>query len=176
MELQFPRGETQIVFQKHREKANKNTNIVRSQSTKETQQLPSFWLELVKLDPFALRCLNEDARQDKQVVMTAVKGSGFVLQYASAALKEDVEVVKAALKQNIWAYDYVPETLRGDKEVALLAFRLYGKRLPKKLLNHKEIVVEAAEIIASRREGPSESRKKLQRMSIANLIAEYQLA
>lgn len=29
MELQFPRGETQIVFQKHREKANKNTNIVR---------------------------------------------------------------------------------------------------------------------------------------------------
>eukprot|EP00434_Breviolum_minutum_P033786 symbB.v1.2.029896.t2/scaffold3318.1/size84623/5 len=115
----------------------------KEETEEETQQLPSFWLELVKLDPFALRCLNEDARQDKQVVMTAVKGSGFVLQYASAALKEDVEVVKAALKQNIWAYDYVPETLRGDKEIALLAFRLYGKRLPKKLLNHKEIVVGA---------------------------------
>lgn len=142
-----------------------------------TQQLPSFWSELVKIDPLALRCLSEDARQNRQLVMTAVKKCGLALQYASAELKEDREVVKVALKESRWAYDYIPESLRLDREIAVLAFRLHQMKLPKQLLNDKDAVVAAAEIAARRAENPGElSKKKLHRMSIANLIAEYELA
>ena len=120
---------------------------------KATQQLPSFWSELVKIDPMALRCLSEDARQNRQLVMTAVKKCGLALQYASAEL---------------------------DREIAVLAFRLHRMKLPKQLLNDKDAVVAAAEIAARRAENPGElsklSKKKLNRMSIANLIAEYELA
>lgn len=147
---------------------------------KATQQLPSFWSELVKIDPMALRCLSEDARQNRQLVMTAVKKCGLALQYASAELKEDREVVKVALKESSWAYDYIPESLRLDREIAVLAFRLHRMKLPKQLLNDKDAVVAAAEIAARRAENPGElsklSKKKLNRMSIANLIAEYELA
>lgn len=145
-----------------------------------TQQLPSFWSELVKIDPMALRCLSEDARQNRQLVMTAVKKCGLALQYASAELKEDREVVKVALKESSWAYDYIPESLRLDREIAVLAFRLHRMKLPKQLLNDKDAVVAAAEIAARRAENPGElsklSKIKLNRMSIANLIAEYELA
>ena len=128
----------------------------------------------------ALRCLSEDARQNRQLVMTAVKKCGLALQYASAELKEDREVVKVALKESSWAYDYIPESLRLDREIAVLAFRLHRMKLPKQLLNDKDAVVAAAEIAARRAENPGElsklSKKKLNRMSIANLIAEYELA
>ena len=95
-------------------------------------------------------------------------------------VKEDREVVKVALKESSWAYDYIPESLRLDREIAVLAFRLHRMKLPKQLLNDKDAVVAAAEIAARRAENPGElsklSKKKLNRMSIANLIAEYELA
>ena len=125
----------------------------------------------------ALRCLSEDARQNRPLVMSAVKKCGLALQYASAELKEDPEVVKVALKESRWAYDYIPESLRLDREIAVLAFRLHRMKLPKQLLNDKDAVVAAAEIAARRAEHPGElSKKKLNRMSITNLIAEYELA
>lgn len=145
-----------------------------------TQHLPSFWSQLIKIDPMALGSLSEDARRKRPLVIAAVKNCGLALQYASAELKEDREVVKLALKESKcgrWAYDSIPEVLRVDREIALLAFRLHRMKLPKQLLNDKDAVVAAAEIAARRAENPGElSRKKLNRMSIANLIAEYELA
>ena len=143
--------------------------------TKARLQQPSFWLELVKMDPFALSLI-EDRQQDKQLVMTAVKKCGSALQHASEFFKQDHEVVKMALKESQWAYDYIPEAMRLDREIAVLAFRLHRTKLPKQLLNDKEAVVAAAEIVARRGECGELSRKKLNRMSIANLIAEFELA
>eukprot|EP00438_Fugacium_kawagutii_P021967 Skav200157 [mRNA] locus=scaffold4148:52011:52340:- [translate_table: standard] len=109
--------------------------------------------------------------------MTAVKKCGVALQYASPSLQQDLELVKVALKESQWAYDFVPESLRVNKEIALLAFRLHHIKLPKQLLHDKDAVVAAAEIAASRADGACESnKKKLNKMSIATLIAEYQLA
>jgi hypothetical protein len=85
-------------------------------------------------------------RNDKDVVLVAVRGWGNALKWASKKLKNDRDVVLEAVKQDGQALVWASEELRDDKEVVLAAVKnntlaiLYASE---NLLNDKEIVIEA---------------------------------
>lgn len=61
------------------------------------------------------------AREDRDVVMAAVRLSGIALQYASPELRSDREVVLTAMRGMHSAFQYVTPELRADREVVSLA-------------------------------------------------------
>lgn len=146
-----------------------------------SKQTLDFWLQLVERDPLVLGVV-EEQQQEKGLVLAAVKKCGMALAFAKKELSEDLDIVRAALKNTQLAYDFIPEALRSQKEVALMALEFCHKPLPKELLSQKEVLVAAAQICQGRRGWSSQvgegarTLKKLERMSLANLIAEYQLA
>ena len=60
-------------------------------------------MELVKRQPYALRLASAALKDDREIVLEAVKqpvyAQWYALQYASAALKDDREIVLEAVKQ-----------------------------------------------------------------------------
>ena len=76
-------------------------------------------LAAVKQDSRALQFADKKLKNDKEVVLAAVKQDGLALKYADKKLKANKEVVLAALKQEVSAHQYVDEKLKGDKDVVL---------------------------------------------------------
>jgi DNA repair ATPase RecN len=62
----------------------------------------------------------DDFKNNKEVVMSAVKESYIALKYASQELKNDKEVVLEAIKNNPEAFKYASEELKNDKELFAL--------------------------------------------------------
>ena len=54
-----------------------------------------------------LKYASDRLKDDKDVVMTAVKNNGFAIQYASDRLKNDIEVVREASNTYLYTFDYV---------------------------------------------------------------------
>ena len=61
--------------------------------------------------------VSENLKNDKEVVLAAVKQSGYALEYASENLKNDKEVVLAAVKTDSDAIGYASKKLQADKDV-----------------------------------------------------------
>ena len=88
----------------------------------------------------------DNFRDDKEVVLEAVKNYGQALKYTSEPLRNDKEIVLEALKTNGWALEYASNSLKNDKDVVLKAVKTNGLALhhaSDKLKNDKEIVLEA---------------------------------
>ena len=73
-----------------------------------------------------LEYASDALRNDKEVVLAAVKLDGRALKYASADLKNDKDVVLAAMKQNGWALCWAGDDLRNDKVIVLAAVKQHG--------------------------------------------------
>ena len=58
-----------------------------------------------------------NVKQDKEIVLTAVKQTGWALEYADKTLKKDKEIVLAAVKQDGFALEYADESLRKDPDI-----------------------------------------------------------
>lgn len=99
-------------------------------------------LALVRLDPRkgkAVRNLqehkvefeniDEDLRNDREVLLAALKVDGHALQYASEELQRDTTIVYAALRETAFALQHVPEDLRRNPEVVLFAVQKNGLAL-----------------------------------------------
>jgi hypothetical protein len=87
-----------------------------------------------------------ELRNNKEVVLEAVKQNGGALEYASMELRNDKEIVLEVVKQNGYTLRYASEELRGDKEVILEAVKQNGNTLQfasEELRNDKEVVLEA---------------------------------
>ena len=56
-------------------------------------------------------------KNEKEVVLAAVKQNGDALEYASEGMKNDKKVVLAALAQNGNALQFASEEMQNDKEV-----------------------------------------------------------
>ena len=56
-------------------------------------------------------------RDDKEVVLEAVKNKGIILKYASRRLREDKDVAIAAIIQNKDAFEYVYDTIKNDEDI-----------------------------------------------------------
>ena len=95
--------------------------------------------DLIKAKETAIKHLNSGIpfsrktfdlfRDDKEIVLMAVKESGIALKFASDRLKDDKEVVLEAVKQNNIALGYASDRLKDNKEVVSEAVNLNGKVL-----------------------------------------------
>ena len=68
-------------------------------------------MEAVKQNGNALELAGESMRNDKAVVMEAVKQDPYALRFAGDALKNDKDVVMEAVKQDPLALEYAGETV-----------------------------------------------------------------
>ncbi len=103
-------------------------------------------LEAVKKDSYALQYASDELKNDKEVVLEAVKKDGWALKYASYRLLDDKEVVLAAVEQDGWALQFASDSLKEDKEVVLEAVKKDSYALQyasDELINDKEVVLEA---------------------------------
>ncbi|CAE6935498.1 unnamed protein product [Symbiodinium sp. CCMP2592] len=143
-------------------------------STTAAQNKHSFWRELLQKDPAVLAFLGKDeAVEEKDLVLAAVKKDGRMLEYASEELRTDVDLVMAALENDADVYDILPETMRCREEIALLAFRKHRIKLPKPLLSNRHVVVEAA---AMQDRATEVEKRRLQKLPLAHLVAKFDLA
>jgi len=92
-----------------------------------------------------LKNASDTLKNDKDIVLEAIKNNGYSLEYASDRLKNDREIVLEAIKTDFWALKYASDTLKNDKEIVLEAIK-NGNSLQyasNTLKNDKEIVLEA---------------------------------
>jgi predicted nucleic acid-binding Zn-ribbon protein len=100
----------------------------------------------VKQRGCAIKYASEKFKADKEVVMAAVKCEGDALQYISESLKADKEVVLAAVKQNAFAILNASEIFKTDKEMILAVVKCNGSALQcisESLKADKEVVMAA---------------------------------
>eukprot|EP00971_Amphidinium_carterae_P294437 5846045-Amphidinium_carterae.1 len=74
----------------------------------------------------------EPLKSDREIVLTAVAGSGLALEYAAEKLKGDREVVLTAVKDcsvGGFALHYAAETLKSDRDFMLTAVAQNGAAL-----------------------------------------------
>jgi CxxC motif-containing protein len=77
----------------------------------------------VKKNGQALLNAPKKLQADKEIVMAAVKQYGFALKYASKKLRSDKEVVIEAVMQNGSSVEYASKELKADKEVVMIAIK-----------------------------------------------------
>jgi hypothetical protein len=70
-----------------------------------------------------LESTSPELRNDKEVVLAAVKQKGYALHFASPELKNDREVVLTAIKENAFSLGDASDALKDDKEVVMAAVR-----------------------------------------------------
>ena len=103
-------------------------------------------LAAVKKDCGALSHASEELRNDRDFVLAVVKTNGAALGYASEELKNDKDVVLATVKKCGKALVFASEALRNDKDVVLAAVKEDGDALQyasKELKNDKDVVLAA---------------------------------
>ena len=91
----------------------------------------------------ALQYASLKLRNDKEIVLAAVKKHGLGLQFASAELKKNKDIVLAAVNQTGDALEYASEELKKDKDIVMAAVNQNGRALAHtspELQRDKEIV------------------------------------
>merc|ERR1711990_15141 len=71
-------------------------------------------LARVKKNPFAVRHLSEELKNDKTVALAAVTGKGYAVQHLSEKLKNNKDVALAAVKESGHALRHLSEELKND--------------------------------------------------------------
>ena len=56
-------------------------------------------------------------RDDKDVVLEAVRNKGIIIKYASMRLREDKDIAIEALKQNKKCYEFLGENIKQNEEI-----------------------------------------------------------
>ena len=74
-------------------------------------------LEAVKKHELALQFASEELKADKNFILAAVNENGMALRYASEEWKNDKDVVNEAVKQDGRALQFASKGLQRDKEV-----------------------------------------------------------
>lgn len=74
-------------------------------------------LAAVRDDGLFLSYASDALRNDREIVLAAVRQDGMALSYASPALQNNRDVVMTAVRQNGGALQYASETLRSDREI-----------------------------------------------------------
>ena len=83
----------------------------------------------MKQNGFALEHASVDMKNNKEVVLAAVKEAGLALEHASVDMKNNKEVVLAAVKQNGLALEHASVDMKNNKEVVLAAVQNNGAML-----------------------------------------------
>jgi hypothetical protein len=73
-----------------------------------------------------LEVLSEEQRDDKELVMIAMKRDGLSLQFVSPRLKKDIDVVMAAINESPRSISYSDPIFYDNDDIRNYAFNLYG--------------------------------------------------
>lgn len=103
-------------------------------------------LAAIKKEGLALEYAAQVFKNDNEIVLTAVRQDGYALMLASAALKGNKEIVLAAVLQNGCALQYASDALKNEKEIVLSAVQQDGYALcfASDLLKNDKDIVRAA--------------------------------
>ena len=115
-------------------------------------------------------------KNDKEIVMAAVKENGEALQYASEELQADKKIIMYALKKDGRALLFASKLLKADKEVVMEAVKQDGRSLDyasKKLRSDKEVVMEAVKQQGSSFEYASKELQADKDVVIATIKSGY---
>lgn len=102
----------------------------------------------VKQRGLALEFASDRLKDDKEIVLTAVQQFGLALAYASKKLKDDKEIVFAAVQQSGLALEHASKKLQNDKEVVFAAICQDGNAIfyaSPRLKDNKEVVLAAVQ-------------------------------
>ena len=94
----------------------------------------------------SLQYVPKELKNDREIVMAAVKYKGFSLRYASDELKNDFEIVIAAIQICRYALEYASDELKHNREIVLVAVQSSGYALEyasDELKHNREIVLVA---------------------------------
>eukprot|EP00929_Paragymnodinium_shiwhaense_P105163 TRINITY_DN70081_c0_g1_i1.p1 TRINITY_DN70081_c0_g1~~TRINITY_DN70081_c0_g1_i1.p1 ORF type:complete len:446 (+),score=106.44 TRINITY_DN70081_c0_g1_i1:151-1488(+) len=106
-------------------------------------------LSALRLDGYALQYASDALRAERDVVLEAVKTSGGSLAYAHASLRADPEFVLSAVALSPGALTGCAEELRMDQEFVLRALEFkptVGKCIPPEMLADRSFALRAAAI------------------------------
>ena len=104
-----------------------------------------------------LEFIPDKFKDDKDIVLKAMKTDGISLEFVSDRLKEDKEVVMTAVKNNWKALEFVPDKFKDDKDIIMEVVKQNGKALKlasENMQKDREIVLAS---ITSTRYGTSNS-------------------
>lgn len=120
------------------------------------------YLDLVIKDGYLLKGLDEEQKNNKEIVLAAVKQNGFALQYASDTMKSDKEVILFAMQSKTNAIKFASPKFLSDEKFILEVIELDGSILElisEDLKNNKEIVLLACKENGSNLEYASDALK-----------------
>eukprot|EP00747_Dinoflagellata_sp_TGD_P030442 gnl/TRDRNA2_/TRDRNA2_134630_c0_seq1.p1 gnl/TRDRNA2_/TRDRNA2_134630_c0~~gnl/TRDRNA2_/TRDRNA2_134630_c0_seq1.p1 ORF type:complete len:387 (+),score=72.89 gnl/TRDRNA2_/TRDRNA2_134630_c0_seq1:212-1372(+) len=89
----------------------------------------SRFIEMVSVAGMQLAVAPEALREDKSLVLAAVRQNGRALEYGSEELKADAEVVLVAVKDQGIALEHAAASLRADRTIVLAAVQQCGLAL-----------------------------------------------
>ena len=104
-----------------------------------------------------LEFIPDKFKDDKDIVLKAMKTDGISLEFVSDRLKEDKEVVMTAVKNNWKALEFAPDKFKDDKDIIMEVVKQNGKALKlasENMQKDREIVLAS---ITSTRYGTSNS-------------------
>ena len=80
-------------------------------------------LDILELDGGYFEDLPTELRNDREIVLEAVKTYSYALKYTSEQLRNDRETILEVVKRNGSALEYASEQLRNDREIVLEAVK-----------------------------------------------------
>lgn len=80
-------------------------------------------LDAVKRDPRAFQYAHNSLKKDKAFILSVVREQGSSLKYADAGLQKNKEVVLAAVLQSGSSLEFADKTLKRDKEIVIAALK-----------------------------------------------------
>jgi hypothetical protein len=92
-------------------------------------------LAAVESNSWALECVQEDWRKDRDVVLAAVKEDGTTLLYAHDDFRPDWEVVKLAVEQDRSGWEFIRTKLTLPYDVVVRAALVETKEAARELLD-----------------------------------------
>ena len=102
--------------------------IFKLNPTRRTENLNNkeYILKIIRdsaFDPVNLKNASEKIKNDKEVILEAVKKDGASIFYASQELRADREIVLEAVRTYSYALSYASQELQNDKEIVLEAVK-----------------------------------------------------
>ncbi len=107
--------------------------------------------------PFIIDCISEDLKKTKEFWETAVRNSLYMLKNAPLIYRQDKEVVLSAIRYHGELVEFADESLKDEPDIYLAAIRQISTRrgacdpggimhlIPEKLMSDKEFLLDAVE-------------------------------
>ncbi|EFC47209.1 predicted protein [Naegleria gruberi] len=97
---------------------------------------------------FAISSTSNELRNDRELILKAVKLDGWALKWASVELQDDFEIVLEAVKCTGLAFEYASEKLRNNEIITMEAVKTYPNALyhTPTLYDNWQIVMTAVKV------------------------------